>query len=458
MCDVQQFGFFKIIADQLQAHRPLRVLFALTKTARDRHAGQARQAGRERKNIGQVIGHRIIRLVAQIPGHGRCHWPHDDVALFERGLEILRDQAANFLRLQVIGIVITVRQNVRPHQNAALDLFAKTFGAGLLVHVAEVFVFGGAVAVAHPVKTAQVRRGFGRRDHVIHRNRQFGLRQGNIDQRRAEFFVFGQGGTHGQFHIRSQARTKKFTRYADAQAFQVLGQIAVKVFFGAFYAGRIFGIKTDHGIEQQAAIFGVLRDGAALVKRRSKRNHAVTRDAAVSRLDSGHATKSRRLADRSAGVGGGGGRCQACRNRRRRTAGRAAGNRAQIPWVFDRAKVRILIARTHSEFIAIEFTQSDGARCVEMLDHGGIKRADVIFQHARAGSRAPVTCHKNIFMGNRDAGQQRRVTAGQPLVGRSRLLHRQRRINMGEGIQWARFNARQVMPRQFGGGYLFALQ
>ncbi len=71
VCDIQQFRFIEIIADDLQADRTLCVFVALAKSAWNRHAGQAREAGRQREDIGQIIGERIIRLRAQIPGHGR---------------------------------------------------------------------------------------------------------------------------------------------------------------------------------------------------------------------------------------------------------------------------------------------------------------------------------------------------------------------------------------------------
>jgi hypothetical protein len=71
-------------------------------------------------------------------------------------LEVLRDQAADLLRLQVVGVVVAVAQHIGADHDAALDFIADP-GAGLLVHVLQVVYFG-AVAVAHAVKARQVGR------------------------------------------------------------------------------------------------------------------------------------------------------------------------------------------------------------------------------------------------------------------------------------------------------------
>src|SRR5476649_2045592 len=50
--DVEQLGFAEVVADDLQSDRAIRVLVALAEAARNRHAGQAGQAGRQREDIG----------------------------------------------------------------------------------------------------------------------------------------------------------------------------------------------------------------------------------------------------------------------------------------------------------------------------------------------------------------------------------------------------------------------
>src|SRR5471030_3366695 len=95
--DVEQLGFAEVVADDLQSDRAIRVLVALAKAARDRHAGQAGQAGRQREDIGQVVRDRVVGLVAEVPRDGGRDRSHDDVADGVRAVQhrfkILRDQA-----------------------------------------------------------------------------------------------------------------------------------------------------------------------------------------------------------------------------------------------------------------------------------------------------------------------------------------------------------------------------
>src|SRR3982074_223883 len=60
--DAQQLRFGKVVADDLQSDRALGVLLPLAEAARDRHAGQARQAGRQGVDVGQVGGDRVVGL------------------------------------------------------------------------------------------------------------------------------------------------------------------------------------------------------------------------------------------------------------------------------------------------------------------------------------------------------------------------------------------------------------
>jgi hypothetical protein len=82
--------------------------------------------------------------------------PHDHVAGLEGLDEIVGDQPADALRLQVVGVVIAVRQHIGADQDAPLDLGAEALGAGLHVHVVEVAVVRGAVAVAHAVEALRL--------------------------------------------------------------------------------------------------------------------------------------------------------------------------------------------------------------------------------------------------------------------------------------------------------------
>src|SRR5206468_9645492 len=64
----------------------------------------------------------IFRPRAQVERGRRCRRAHDEVARPERLLEIARDEAPHPLRLQVVGVVVAVRQDVGADQDAALHL------------------------------------------------------------------------------------------------------------------------------------------------------------------------------------------------------------------------------------------------------------------------------------------------------------------------------------------------
>ena len=54
--------------------------------------------------------------------------------------KVVGDQAADTLRLQVVGVVIAVRQHIGADQDAPLDLGAEALGAGLL-YMSSIAVF-----------------------------------------------------------------------------------------------------------------------------------------------------------------------------------------------------------------------------------------------------------------------------------------------------------------------------
>ena len=107
MGDIQKARFIEIIAGQLQPDRTSGVI-ALPESAWNGHAGQAGEIGRQCENISQVVGYRIIRLVAEVPGDGRRNGAHDDIASGKGVFVVFGDQAADFLGLNVVGVIVAV--------------------------------------------------------------------------------------------------------------------------------------------------------------------------------------------------------------------------------------------------------------------------------------------------------------------------------------------------------------
>ncbi len=99
------------------------------KTRRERYPRNACQVGRQGENILQVHGKRVVDVLADAEsgvGRSRCSYQVD---LIEDLLEVLFDEGAHFLRLPVIGIIITGRKCIGAQHDTALDLRAKQVAA-----------------------------------------------------------------------------------------------------------------------------------------------------------------------------------------------------------------------------------------------------------------------------------------------------------------------------------------
>ena len=121
MRSAQQLRLFKVVANQLQTHGHA----VRAKTCGHAHAGQACQAAGQGVNVGQVVGHRIGLVLANLPRHGGRHRPGNDVALGEGFLKVLRNQAADFLGFEVVRVVVAVRQHIGADHDAARGFVAK---------------------------------------------------------------------------------------------------------------------------------------------------------------------------------------------------------------------------------------------------------------------------------------------------------------------------------------------
>ena len=425
MRHVEHARFIEIITDDLQPDRQA----ATVKPAGDRHAGQSGQIHRDGVDVRQIHLHRITAFFADAERGGRAGRPHDHIAVPERGDKILRDQPAQFLCADVIGVVITVRQHIGADQDAALDLGAETFAAAAFVHVEQIGVFGGAMAVTHAIKTRQVARGFGRSQHVIHGHRQTHVGQADVNDRGTEFFVFGAGRFNRFLHIGRHSRRKKFFGQTDAQPFERFRQIAVVIFGWPFEAGRIAPVMAGHHVEQQAEVFGSARHRTGLIQAGSERDHAVTRHQSVSGLQSADAGERGGLADRAASVGAGRRRCEPRSYRSGRTAGAAAGHPLAIPRIAHCAEIRGLVRRTHRELVHVGLAQRDHAGGITALDHMCVVRCNKIGEHFRAAGGQPALRTEDVLVRQRHPGQRPGIAGGAARIRGLRLGQRPRRID-----------------------------
>jgi hypothetical protein len=212
MRGVEDPGFSKVIALDLQPDRQT----ALVETAGNRHRRRPGQVAGDGENIVQVHLDRIVAFFSETERSRRRCRPDDQVATVVGATKIIRDQPTDLLRLQVVRVVVAVREHVGADQDAALDLGAEAFGAGLAVHVVEVAVARRAVPVAHAVEARQVGRGFGGCDHIVDGDRQVDVGETDVDGDRAEAAEFCERGLDRPRHGGVRSFSCVLARQADA--------------------------------------------------------------------------------------------------------------------------------------------------------------------------------------------------------------------------------------------------
>ena len=238
----------------------------------------------------RYILHRVVAVGAD-PERGRGRGrARDQVALLIGAAKIVGDEPPHLLRLEVIGVVVAVRQHVGADEDPPLHLGAEALGARLLVHVGQVGVGGGAVAVPDAVEARQVRRRFRRRDHVVHRDRQPDVRQREVDGRGAELAQLGERGVDRPGDVRVDPGAEILGGQADPDAGQRLGAALAceqaRVVLGrAVERRRVARIVARHRVQQQREVVRGAGEGARPgrgSRRRRRARSASTRRRSVS--------------------------------------------------------------------------------------------------------------------------------------------------------------------------------
>ncbi len=126
--------------------------------ARHRQGGVAGQVGRDRGQVGQVHGHRVVGPLTDLERGGRRGRRDQHVGLAERRLEVAGDQRPDLLGLAVVGVVVPAGQGVGAEHDAPLDLGPETGLAGQRHHLfrAAVAVVTDPQPVPHGVEPGQV--------------------------------------------------------------------------------------------------------------------------------------------------------------------------------------------------------------------------------------------------------------------------------------------------------------
>ena len=159
--------------------------------------GYARQIGTHRVEIDQVHCQRVFDHFAQCEGGAGRYGTGQNVANFKRPVKVLANQAADFQRLQVIGVVVAGTQGIGAEHDPPFDFGTEALAPALTIHphqrgiepveprivtffseflplggqVGSDFGHVGAVAIMGTVVTGKVTRGFAGGDHIIGRHR-----------------------------------------------------------------------------------------------------------------------------------------------------------------------------------------------------------------------------------------------------------------------------------------------
>ena len=165
-------GFVEVVGDDLAADgQPVHA------ADRDRHRRHAGEVRRRREDVVQV---HLVRVRLRAEGEGRRRRGRREAARARRESKTrrksLRDERAHVLRPPVVRVVVAGREHVGAEQDAARHLGAEAARARRLVHAAQPVALE-AHAVAHAVEAREVRARLGRRDDVVDRDGERGVRE-----------------------------------------------------------------------------------------------------------------------------------------------------------------------------------------------------------------------------------------------------------------------------------------
>jgi len=138
--------------DQLQAKRQA----VISKPCWNAHRWHTGKAGGHGEDIVQIHGHRIGDFLADREGRRWGCWGQQQINLFKGIDKVILNQAAGFLCLQVIGIIIACGQHISADQNTAGDFITKSSRPGFGIHIIKAFTFD-TLAIFNAIIARQIR-------------------------------------------------------------------------------------------------------------------------------------------------------------------------------------------------------------------------------------------------------------------------------------------------------------
>ena len=365
-------------------------------------------------------------------------------------MEFLGNQATDLLSLQVVGVVVAVGKHVRSDHDAALGFRTEALVAGLLDHVHDVRVVGGAMTVANAVEAGQVGAGFGTGHDVVDGHAELGHRQLDVDDFGTEAAVRFDSLFNGGAEFRIEPLAEPLARHTDSKAGDAVVEVTLEVLGGHVDGRGVLGVEADHAAEHPCAVLGRMTEKTSRVERGGEGNHAETGRTAVRGLHAGHTGEAGRLADGATRVGACDDGRETCGHGARGAAGGAARNGVRVPGIEDLAVGGVFIARAHGKLVAVELAEADHALVLELAHDRSVKGTHVALEHAAGGGGGPFARYEDVLVGDGNAGERRGRSRGNALVGLTSLLERGFRTDVEESVEiLVGFNAGQIVLGEF---------
>src|ERR1700751_5353040 len=131
--ELQHAAFLKVRRKNLHANRQA----SLRLSARDGDSRDARQGTGNRVDVGQIHLQRVSRPFAEAKRRRRRSRRDNGIHLLKRIRKIASDQRANFLRAEIVGVVVASGQNVSAEHDSAFHFGTEPALASFLVHLAQ---------------------------------------------------------------------------------------------------------------------------------------------------------------------------------------------------------------------------------------------------------------------------------------------------------------------------------
>ena len=128
MGGLEEGGFVEGFGYELEADGEVGA-FVGDGAAGDADGGEAGEVGGDGEDVFKVGLERVAGEFAEFVGGGGGGGGDDDVDFFEGFGEVVADESACFLGLEVVGVVVSGAEDVGAEEDAAFDFGAEAFGA-----------------------------------------------------------------------------------------------------------------------------------------------------------------------------------------------------------------------------------------------------------------------------------------------------------------------------------------